>query len=277
MIDELLRYLAYPFVRYALAAGVLIALSAALLGVPLVLRRLSFIGDGLSHVAFGAMAVAGVLNFAGNLTVSLVLTIACSIVLALTGRASQTKGDAALAMLSVGAMAAGYMLMNLFPASSNVSGDVCTTLFGSTTILTLTSGELWTCVALSVAVIAFQALTYHRSFEFAFDEDFARASGGGVTAFNLLSAVVVAVVIVVSMRLVGTLLVSALLVFPAVSALRVCRSYLAVTLCAAVLAVVGVLAGMLAAIVAGTPVGATVVMVNLAVFAICYAIGKIRG
>ena len=132
-------------------------------------------------------------------------------------------------------------------------------------------------MALSVAVIAFQALTYHRSFEFAFDEDFARASGGGVTAFNLLSAVVVAVVIVVSMRLVGTLLVSALLVFPAVSALRVCRSYLAVTLCAAVLAVVGVLAGMLAAIVAGTPVGATVVMVNLAVFAICYAIGKIRG
>ena len=260
MIDELLRYLAYPFVRYALAAGVLIALSAALLGVPLVLRRLSFIGDGLSHVAFGAMAVAGVLNFAGNLTVSLVLTIACSIVLALTGRASQTKGDAALAMLSVGAMAAGYMLMNLFPTSSNVSGDVCTTLFG-----------------LSVAVIVFQALTYHRSFEFAFDEDFARASGGGVTAFNLLSAVVVAVVIVVSMRLVGTLLVSALLVFPAVSALRVCRSYLAVTLCAAVLAVVGVLVGMLAAIVAGTPVGATVVMVNLAVFAVCYAVGKLRG
>ena len=210
-------------------------------------------------------------------TVSLLLTIACSIVLALTGRASQTKGDAALAMLSVGAMAAGYMLMNLFPTSSNVSGDVCTTLFGSTTILTLTSGELWSCVALSVAVIVFQALTYHRSFEFAFDEDFARASGGGVTAFNLLSAVVVAVVIVVSMRLVGTLLVSALLVFPAVSALRVCRSYLAVTLCAAVLAVVGVLAGMLAAIVAGTPVGATVVMVNLAVFAVCYAIGKIRG
>ena len=276
-MDELLRYLAYPFVRHALAAGILIALSAALLGVPLVLRRLSFIGDGLSHVAFGAMAVAGVLNFADNLTVSLILTAACSIILLMTGRTSQTKGDAALAMLSVGAMAVGYLLMNRFPSSSNVSGDVCTTLFGSTSILTLTPRELWTSVALSSAVILFQALTYHRSFELAFDEDFARASGGGARAFNLVSAVVVAVVIVISMRLAGTLLVSALLVFPAVSALRVCRSYLAVTLCAAALAVVGALTGMLVAIVAGTPVGATVVAVNLVIFGICYAIGRARG
>ena len=276
-MDELLRYLAYPFVRHALAAGILIALSAALLGVPLVLRRLSFIGDGLSHVAFGAMAVAGVLNFADNLTVSLILTAACSIILLMTGRTSQTKGDAALAMLSVGAMAVGYLLMNRFPSSSNVSGDVCTTLFGSTSILTLTPRELWTSMALSGAVILFQALTYHRSFELAFDEDFARASGGGARAFNLVSAVVVAVVIVISMRLAGTLLVSALLVFPAVSALRVCRSYLAVTLCAAALAVVGALTGMLVAIVAGTPVGATVVAVNLVIFGICYAIGRARG
>ena len=174
-------------------------------------------------------------------------------------------------------MAVGYLLMNRFPSSSNVSGDVCTTLFGSTSILTLTPRELWTSVALSGAVILFQALTYHRSFELAFDEDFARASGGGARAFNLVSAVVVAVVIVISMRLAGTLLVSALLVFPAVSALRVCRSYLAVTLCAAALAVVGALTGMLAAIVAGTPVGATVVAVNLVIFGICYAIGRARG
>jgi len=277
VIDQLLQYLSYPFVRHALVAGVLISLCAALLGVSLVLRRLSFIGDGLSHVAFGAMAVAGVLNFSGDLSISLMLTIACSVVLFMTGRTSQTKGDAALAMLSVGAMAIGYLLMNLFPSSSNVSGDVCTTLFGSTTILTLTLGELWTCVALSVAVIVFQVLTYHRAFEFAFDEDFARASGGAVTAFNLVSAVVVAIVIVISMRLVGTLLVSALLVFPAVSALRVCKSYLAVTLCSAVLAVVGALVGMLVAIETGTPVGATVVVVNLAVFLACYAIGKIKG
>ena len=277
MIDQLLQYLSYPFVRHALVAGVLISLCAALLGVSLVLRRLSFIGDGLSHVAFGAMAVAGVLNFSGDLSISLMLTIACSVVLFMTGRTSQTKGDAALAMLSVGAMAIGYLLMNLFPSSSNVSGDVCTTLFGSTTILTLTLGELWTCVALSVAVIVFQVLTYHRAFEFAFDEDFARASGGAVTAFNLVSAVVVAIVIVISMRLVGTLLVSALLVFPAVSALRVCKSYLAVTLCSAALAVVGALIGMLVAIETGTPVGATVVVVNLAVFLACYAIGKIKG
>ena len=262
--------------RNALVAGILIALCAALLGVSLVLRRLSFIGDGLSHVAFGAMAVATVLEMKGDLSLSLPLTVACSVVLFMTGRTSKTKGDAALAMLSVGAMAVGYMLMNVFPSSSNVSGDVCTTLFGSTTILTLTSGELWTCVVLSVAVMLFQVFTYNKSFEFAFDEEFARASGGGVAAFNMFSAVVVAIVIVISMRLVGTLLVSALLVFPAVSALRICRSHLAVTLCSAVLAVIGAFAGILVAVVAGTPVGATIVAVNMATFAICCLIGKMR-
>ena len=276
MSGDLLEYLSYPFVRNALVAGILIALCAALLGVSLVLRRLSFIGDGLSHVAFGAMAVATVLETKGDLSLSLPLTVACSVVLFMTGRTSKTKGDAALAMLSVGAMAVGYMLMNVFPSSSNVTGDVCTTLFGSTTILTLTSGELWTCVALSVAVVLFQVFTYNKSFEFAFDEEFARASGGGVAAFNMFSAVVVAIVIVISMRLVGTLLVSALLVFPAVSALRICRSHLAVTLCSAVLAVIGAFAGILVAVVAGTPVGATIVAVNMATFAICCLIGKMR-
>lgn len=276
MSGDLLEYLSYPFVRNALVAGILIALCAALLGVSLVLRRLSFIGDGLSHVAFGAMAVATVLEMKGDLSLSLPLTVACSVVLFMTGRTSKTKGDAALAMLSVGAMAVGYMLMNVFPSSSNVSGDVCTTLFGSTTILTLTSGELWTCVVLSVAVMLFQVFTYNKSFEFAFDEEFARASGGGVAAFNMFSAVVVAIVIVISMRLVGTLLVSALLVFPAVSALRICRSHLAVTLCSAVLAVIGAFAGILVAVVAGTPVGATIVAVNMATFAICCLIGKMR-
>ena len=276
MIDDLLQYLSFPFVRNALVAGVLISLCAALLGVSLVLRRLSFIGDGLSHVAFGAMAVATVLDFAGDLSLSLPITVACSLILFMTGRTSQTKGDAALAMLSVGAMAIGYMLMNVFPSSSNVTGDVCTTLFGYMTILTLTTGELWTCVILSLAVILFQLLTYHRSFEFAFDDEFARASGGGVTVFNMFSAVVVAVVIVISMRLVGTLLVSALLVFPAVSALRMCRSYLAVTLCSAILAVSGALVGILAAVVAGTPVGATIVVVNMTVFLVCYVIGRMR-
>ena len=277
MDNDLLQYLSYPFVWRALVAGVLVALCAALLGVSLVLRRLSFIGDGLSHVAFGAMAMAGVMNFAGDLTLSLPVTIIGSVILFVTGRTSQTKGDASLAMLSVGAMALGYMLMNLFPSSANISGDVCTTLFGSTTILTLTPGELWTCAIIAGAVIVFQVLTYHRSFEFAFDEEFARVSGGGVTAFNVLSAVVVASVIVISMRLVGTLLVSALLVFPAVSALRLCRSYLSVTLCSAALAVVGALTGMLTAIVCGTPVGATIVMVNLVVFLLCYVAGKVRG
>ena len=275
-MHDIVQYLSYPFVRHALAAGVLIALCAALLGVPLVLRRLSFIGDGLSHVAFGAMAMAGAMNFAGDLTLSLPVTIAGSVILFVTGRNSQTKGDASLAMLSVGAMALGYLLMNIFPSSTNVSGDVCTTLFGSTTILTLSQGELWTCAGLSVGVILFQVLTYHKSFECAFDEEFARVSGGGVTACNILSAAVVAVVIVIAMRLAGTLLVSALLVFPAVSALRVCRSYLSVTLFAAALAVLEAFAGMLVAIWAGTPVGATIVMANLAGFVACCIAGKFK-
>ena len=276
MAEGLLESLSCPFVRNALVAGVLIALCAGVLGVPLVLRRLSFIGDGLSHVAFGAMAVAGVLNFVGDLAVSLPVTIVSAIILFTTGRTSQTKGDASLAMLSVGAMAVGYLLMNLFPSSSNISGDVCTTLFGSTSILTLTEGELWTCVALSAGVIIFQTLTYGRGLAFAFDEDFARVSGGGVAVFNVMSAVVVAVVIVIAMRLVGTLLVSALLVFPAVSALRVCRSYLSVTLCSAALAVLAAGAGILAAVVWGTPVGATIVAFNLLTFGLCWAVGRLR-
>ena len=276
MLEQLHEYLAFPFVRRALVAGVLIAFCAAILGVTLVLRRLSFIGDGLSHVAFGAMAVAGVLNFADSMALSLPVTVACAVFLLRAGQGAKVRGDAALAMLSAGAMAIGYLLMNVFPSSSNVSGDVCTTLFGSVSILTLTEGETWACVGLAGGVAAFQALTYHRQFDLAFDEAFARASGVPATLFNMLSAAVVAVVIVISMRLVGTLLVSALLVFPAVSAMRVCKSFRAVTACAAVLSVACALAGILVSVVAGTPVGPTIVAVDTAVFAAFCVIGKWR-
>ena len=276
MMQTLLDYLAFPFVQRALLAGTLIALCASLLGVALVLRRLSFIGDGLSHVAFGAMAVAGVLNFAGSLALSLPVTILCAVLLLRRGAGAKIRGDAALAMLSVGAMAVGYLLMNLYPTSSNLSGDVCTTLFGSISILTLTPAETWACVILAVAVFLWHLFAYHRTFDLAFDEEYARASGTAAGWSGTLSAVVVAVVIVVSMRLVGTLLVSALLVFPAVSAMRICKSFRAVTLAAALLGTAGALAGILAAILAGTPVGSTIVVANLLLFALCSLAGRFR-
>lgn len=254
-------YFTMPFVWRAVVAGVLIALCAAILGVTLVLRRLSFMGDGLSHVAFGAMAVAGALGLAGvQMAVALPVTAICAVLLLRSG--AKIQGDAALAMLSVGAMAAGYMMMNLYPSSSNVSGDVCSTLFGAVSILTLTNAETILCAALAIAVIVFHILTYHRNFDIAFDEDFARVSGTRTSLYNLASAIVTAVVIVVSMRLVGALLVSALIVFPAVSAMKKAKSFRSVTILAATIAVLTALTGIFLAVIAGTPVGATIVVVD---------------
>ncbi|MCR5840223.1 MAG: metal ABC transporter permease [Kiritimatiellae bacterium] len=275
MSETIIEYLSYPFVRNALVAGVLISLCAALLGVPLVLRRLSFIGDGLSHVAFGAMAVAGVMNFADTMALSLPVTIAAALVLMRSGRGSKTGGDAMLAMLSVGAMAAGYLMMNLKPSSSNVSGDVCTTLFGSVSILTLTTSDMWISVGLSLAVCALWLFSYHHVFDMTFDEAYAQASGSSVTLFNTLTAVVVAVVIVISMRLVGTLLVSSLLVVPAIAAMKVAKSFRAVCIVAAVFTVVCSLAGILISVVAGTPVGSTIVAADIVAFLFMSVIGRI--
>ncbi len=152
-MDKLILYFQYPFVRYAMMVGVLIAMCSSLLGVTLVLKRFSFIGDGLSHVAFGAMAVAAVLNFTNNMLFILPITIVCAILLLRTGQNTKIKGDAAVAMISVSALAIGYMLMNIFSTGPNVSGDVCSTLFGSTSILTLTSAQVKVCVILSVLVV----------------------------------------------------------------------------------------------------------------------------
>ena len=275
MLDQIVEYFSFPFVRNALAAGVLISLSAALLGVPLVLKRLSFIGDGLSHVAFGAMAVAGVLNFADSMALSIPVTIACALVLLKSARGAQTAGDARLAMLSVGAMAIGYLLMNLKPSTSNVSGDICTTLFGSVSILTLTESDLWLCVGLSGGVVVCWLLSYNRLFDVTFDEDHAKACGTNTTLFNAVWAVVVAIVIVISMRLVGTLLVTAILVFPAVAAMRVAKSFRAVTAVAAAFSVVCSTIGILVAVVAGTPVGSTIVGVDIIGFFVMSITGRL--
>ena len=273
-LDKLSYYLSFPFVRYALIVGTLIALCSSLLGVTLVLKRFSFIGDGLSHVAFGAMAIAGVMRLTNEMVVVMPVTIVTAILLLRTGQNTKIKGDAAIAMLSVGALAFGYMLMNIFPVSSNVSGDVCTTLFGSTSILTLNETEVWACIILSVIVVCIFVLFYNRIFAVTFDETFARAAGTRVGAMNLMIAVVIAVIIVLAMNLVGSLLISALVIFPALSAMRVFRSFKAVTIASAVLSVVCAVIGLLVAVLFGYPVGSTIVTVDVVAFIIFALIGR---
>lgn len=217
IIDKLGMYLEFPFVQYALIAGILISLCSSLLGVTLVLKRFSFIGDGLSHVAFGALAIASVMKLTNNMLVVLPVTIICAVLLLRTGQNAKIKGDAAVAMISVGSLAIGYLFMNIFSTSSNLSGDVCSTLFGSTSILTLTEFEVWLCVALSIMVVLVFVFFYNKIFAVTFDENFAKAVGTKAGAYNLLIAVIIAVIIVLAMNLVGSLLISALVIFPALS------------------------------------------------------------
>jgi len=266
------QYLQIPFVRYALVVGTLIALCSSLLGVTLVLKRVSCIGDGLSHVAFGAMAIAGVLRIANDMLFAMPVTVLCTVLLLRTGGSTRVKGDAAVAMISVGALAIGYLLLNLFSTSSNLSGDVCSTLFGSTSILTLTKAEVWLCAALSVIVVALFVLFYNKIFAVTFDKEFSRAVGMRVDSYSLL----IAVIIVLAMNLVGSLLISALIIFPALSAMRVFKSFKSVTICSAVLSVVCALLGMLISIVGGTPVGSTIVAVDIVVFFAFAAIERFR-
>ena len=277
VMDQLGQYFAYPFVRYALIVGVLIALCSSLLGVTLVLKRFSFIGDGLSHVAFGAMAVAAVVGFTNEMPFVLAVTIVCAVLLLGMGQNAKIKGDAAVAMISVGSLAVGYLLMNLFSSSTNLSGDVCSTLFGSTSILTLTRTEVWLCVALSVAVVVLFVLFYNKIFAVTFDENFAKATGTKANLYNLLIALIIAVIIVLAMNLVGSLLISALVIFPALSAMRVFRSFKSVTICSAVLSVICALAGILISILQGTPVGSTIVAVDILAFILFSIAGVIYG
>ena len=269
MINMLITYLQFPFVRYALIAGVLIALCSSLLGVTLVLKRYSYIGDGLSHVAFGAMAIASVLKMTDNrMIIVLPITVLTAIWLLKQGNNVRINGDARIAMISVGALAFGYLLMNLFSTSANVSSDVCTTLFGATSMLTLTKGEVWLCVILSIIVVAMFILLYNRLFAMTFDENFARATGVAADRYSLLIAVITAVIIVLGMNLVGSLLVSALVIFPAISAMQVYKSFREVTIASAVIAVLSAIIGMIVAILKGTPVGSTIVVADVAVFVI---------
>lgn len=276
LIIKLQFYFQYPFVRYAMIVGVLIALCSSLLGVILVLKRFSFIGDGLSHVAFGGIAIASVLGISNNMAVVLPVTILSAVLLLRTGKNTKIKGDAAIAMISVGSLAIGYLLMNVFSSSPNVSGDVCSTLFGSTSILTLSRLEVLLCVILSVTVVTLFAVFYNRIFAVTFDEDFAQASGLRAEAYNLLIAVVTAVIIVLAMNLVGSLLISALVIFPAISAMRIFKSFLPVVCFSAAISVLCAALGILISVLAGTPVGSTIVAADLAAFLICCIAGRLK-
>lgn len=276
-MSEFLSYFSYPFVQRAIIAGVLIALCSSLLGVTLVLKRFSFIGDGLSHVAFGAMAVAAVLGITNQMTIVLPITVLCAIILLKTGRGRKIKGDAAVAMASVGALAVGYLLLNIFPSKGNLSGDVCSTLFGSTSILTLSNADVWLCVVLSVLCVAVFIFCYHRIFAVTFDEIFAEATGTKANAYNLVIAVVSAVIIVLAMNLVGALLCSALIIFPALCAMRVFKSFKSVVICSAVVSVTCALMGLILSVAFSTPVGSTIVAVDIVAFVIFSLIGKRQG
>ena len=275
MIEKLINYLQYPFVRYALIVGVVIALCSSLLGVTLVLRRFSFIGDGLSHVAFGATAIAAVVGLTDNIAIVLPVTVVSAIILLQTGRNTKIKGDAAIAMISVGALAFGYLLMNVFSTSANVSGDVCSTLFGSVSILTLTKEKVILCISLAIPVLLIFILFYNKIFAITFDENFSRATGMKTGAYNLLIAVITAVIIVLAMNLVGSLLISALVIFPALSAMRLFTSFKSVTIFSAIISVVTAFLGIVISILAGTPTGATIVAVEIAAFGICWLISLV--
>jgi zinc transport system permease protein len=265
-LDRLAMFLSYPFVVNALVVGALVALCSSLLGTTLVMKRLSYIGDGLSHVAFGAYAVAAVAGVTHNMVIIAPVTVIAAILLLRRGQSAKVKGDAATAMMAVTALALGYLLMNVFGTKSNVSGDVCSTLFGSTSILTLTAFDVGVCAVMSVAVVGGFALLYNRVFAVTFDEAFARASGIPVGRYNMAIAVMIAFVIVVGMSLVGALLLSALVVFPALSAMRVCRTFRSVTIVAALIGVSCALAGMVVSMLASTPVGSTIVALDALVF-----------
>ena len=271
IFEKLVFYFQYPFVWYALIVGVLIALCSSLLGVTLVLKRFSFIGDGLSHVAFGAMAIASVLNFSNNMLFVMPVTVICAVLLLRTGQSTKIKG----AMISVGALAVGYLLMNVFSTGANISGDVCSSLFGSTSILTLTTSEVWLCVVVSVIVVALFTVFYHKIFAVTFDENFAKATGTRTDMYNLLIAVITAVIIVLAMNLVGSLLISALIIFPALSAMRIYKRFSAVIICSAILSVLCAFLGIIVSILGGTPVGSTIVAVDIAAFLVTSLIGKL--
>ena len=268
MLEKLQLYFAYDFVKFALVVGVLVALCAALLGVTLVLKRYSMIGDGLSHVGFGALAVASAFHLAPLAVTVPVVVLSAILLLRLRG-SSRVKGDAAIAIISSSALAIGVIVVSV---TSGMNTEVSSYLFGS--ILSLSRGDAVLSVILSLAVLALFLLFYPRLFAVTFDETFARATGTRADLYNTLLAVLTAVTVVIGMRMMGALLISSLIIFPALSAMKLCRSFRSVILCAALISVVCFLVGMIASYAFETPSGASVVAADLIAFALCSLFGR---
>lgn len=277
MTEKIQYYFQFPIVRYALIVVLLVALCSSLLGVTLVLKRFSFIGDGLSHVAFGAMAAATITGITNQMIIIIPITVISAVLILRTGRNTKIRGDAAIAMISVGALAVGYMLINMFSKSANIAGDVCSTLFGSTSILTLKKQDVWLCLGLSAVVLCIFVLFYNKIFAVTFDENFSKATGIDSDMYNLIIAITTALIIVLAMSLVGSLLISALIIFPSITAMRIFRSFRSVILCSAVISVICAGIGFFVSLLYGTPVGATIVTADIAVFFIFSIVSSFSG
>lgn len=265
---SILTMFSYHFIQRALIVGVLVSLCAALLGVSLVLKRYSMIGDGLSHVGFGALAVASAFHLAPLAVTVPVVVLSAILLLRLRG-SSRVKGDAAIAIISSSALAIGVIVVSV---TSGMNTEVSSYLFGS--ILSLSRGDAVLSVILSLAVLALFLLFYPRLFAVTFDETFARATGTRADLYNTLLAVLTAVTVVLGMRMMGALLISSLIIFPALSAMKLCRSFRSVILCAALISVVCFLVGMIASYAFETPSGASVVAADLIAFALCSLFGR---
>ncbi len=268
--------MSYDFVIYAFIVGILIAFCSSLLGATLVLKRLSYIGDGLSHIAFGGIAIAAVLDLANQDALVFPVTAISAVILLRIGQNTKINGDAAIAMMSVGSLAVGYLLMNVFSVSTNLAGDVCTTLFGSTSILTLTEGDVITSLVLSVSVVFIFVFFYNKIFSVTFDETFAKATGIKADVYNLIIAITISAVIVVAMNLVGSLLISALVVFPALSSMRIFKNFRSVIISSSIISVFCAFTGIVISILYGSPVGSTIVTMNLAVFGLSWMLSSIK-
>lgn len=270
MLEMLSTMFSYHFMVRALIVGVLVSLCAALLGVSLVLKRYSMIGDGLSHVGFGSLAVATAMGLS-PMAVTIPVVVASAFLLLRLSSRGKLKGDAAIAMISTGALAVGVIVLSL---STGMTSDVNNYLFGS--VLAMSASDVRLSVVLAAVVLVLFAVFYRRIFAVTFDETFARATGGHAEWYNMLLALLTAVTIVLGMRVMGAMLISSLVIFPALTAMRVCRSFRGVTLCAAAVAVVCYFVGLCGSYWLSTPAGASVVVVNILAFLVFAAIAKLR-
>ena len=271
MIDLFLQMLSYPFLTRAIVVGTLVSLCASLLGVSLVLKRYSMIGDGLSHVGFGALAIATAAN-AAPLAVAIPIVVAAAFLLLRLSENSKIKGDAAIALISTGALAIGVMAISL---SNGTNIDVYNYMFGS--ILAMSRGDVRLSVVLAAAVLTLYVIFYHKIFAITFDETFARATGVKASWYNMLIALLTAITIVLGMRLMGTLLISSLVIFPALTSMRILKSFRSVVICSAVLSVLCFLIGIFFSYIWSTPTGASIVCVNIAAFFVFWAASFLLG